>query len=372
MKYIKGLDVLRAVAVFFVIITHWGPHTFKSEILTFIFQKIIPDGNFGVDLFFVLSGYLITRILLKAREEQSEEYRFRTIRAFYIRRALRIFPIYYLLIFVVCLLGAQNVISNLDYYLTYTSNFLVFKTNSWDSITHTWSLAVEEQFYLIWPWFIIFLPRKHLLTFILTALIFGILSTLTFDYFLGDFFYILLPPCITAFSIGALLAYSEFYPASRKVIVPAFKLLFPIIVLFFFINQFGYKLSLIRAVNSIIAINLIMYVVNENYNKFTKMIFTNKLLINTGKISYGIYLYHFIVPSYWNQFVDYLNRYFLFTPETLKFLKYPPPAYLIELALVFIISYSSYYYLELRFIRLKNRFGYVTADHKNLSKECVT
>lgn len=365
MRYIKGLDVLRAVAVFFVIITHWGPHQFKSEILTFIFQKIIPDGNFGVDLFFVLSGYLITKILLNTGYEQPEINRFRVIKAFYIRRALRIFPIYYLLILFVCLFGAKNVISNLGYYLTYTSNFLVFKTSSWDSITHTWSLAVEEQFYLIWPWFIIFLPKRHLLPFILAALMLGILSTLSFDYFLGDFYRVLLPPCITAFSIGALLAYGEFYPTSRKRIVATFKVLFPFAIIFFFVNQFGFKLILIRAINSIIAINLISYTVEENYNKVTRFIFSNSFLINIGKISYGIYLYHYIIPPYWNQFVDYLDRYFLFTTDTLKFLKDPPPAYLIELALLFVISYISYHYLELRFTRLKGKFSYINIQYKN-------
>jgi peptidoglycan/LPS O-acetylase OafA/YrhL len=93
MKYIKGLDTVRAFAVFFVIIAHWGPHTFNNApFLTFIFTKIVPDGMFGVDVFFVLSGYLIPRILLDARQKSVENNKVSIIKNFYIRRALRIFP----------------------------------------------------------------------------------------------------------------------------------------------------------------------------------------------------------------------------------------------------------------------------------------
>eukprot|EP01136_Pigoraptor_vietnamica_P044419 Opistho-1_new@21151 len=159
LKYYEGLDVLRAFAVCFVIIAHWGPSKFRSEILTFIFQKIIPDGLFGVDLFFVLSGFLITSILLNAKDNANGN-RMTIIKSFYIRRALRIFPIYYLLIAIVYLLNDQSVKDHLIYYLSYTSNFLTFKLRDWGSISHTWSLAVEEQFYLIWPWIIIFIPKK--------------------------------------------------------------------------------------------------------------------------------------------------------------------------------------------------------------------
>lgn len=152
--------MLRSLAVFFVIITHWGPNDFSSPVFTSIYQKIMPNGVFGVDLFFVLSGYLITQILLTARINAGGVNKLKIIKAFYIRRALRISPIYYLLIIIVILLKDQFVINHILYFITYTSNFLVFKTRSWVSITHTWSLSVEEQFYLIWPWVMIFPHKK--------------------------------------------------------------------------------------------------------------------------------------------------------------------------------------------------------------------
>src|SRR5580704_6957692 len=93
MKYIRGLDTLRAFAVIFVIIYHWGLPLPANEAVHRL-QRLIPDGRFGVDLFFVLSGFLITRILLTARR-QADLPRLSIIKNFIVRRSLRIFPIYY-------------------------------------------------------------------------------------------------------------------------------------------------------------------------------------------------------------------------------------------------------------------------------------
>lgn len=362
LKYYEGLDVLRAFAVCFVIITHWGPSKFKSEILTFIFQKIIPDGLFGVDLFFVLSGFLITSILLNAKDNANGN-RMTIIKSFYIRRALRIFPIYYLLIAIVYLLNDQSVKDHLIYYLSYTSNFLVFELRDWGSISHTWSLAVEEQFYLIWPWIIIFIPQKHLLKFIVVFLLIGILSTVILGHKYISFFYVLTPTCFTAFAIGAIGSYLQKYP--ELYLLRLLKFALPVSIVFYFLNQFGYQIVLIRLFNAIIAINLIFYVVAEKYNIASSYILKNKLLIEIGKISYGIYLYHFITPSYYLQFIDFINKKINFTAATLRILKNPPPAYLIQLAIVGVVSLLSYSYIETNFIKLKHRFKYIANSKRN-------
>ncbi|TDG35296.1 acyltransferase [Pedobacter changchengzhani] len=363
-KYYKGLDVLRAFAVFFVIITHWGPHQFSSVTFTAIYQKILPDGNFGVDLFFVLSGFLITKILLNANLESNGINKMKIIKSFYIRRSLRIFPVYYILILIVFLLGDQGVRNHLPYYLTYTSNIFIFQTNIWDSISHTWSLAVEEQFYIIWPWVIILCPQNKILKTILAFLAVGIISSLAIHYFYGAIFYVLTPTCFTAFSIGALASYLQIYPNVKIQRIITFAL--PFAILFFMISQFGHKLVLIRLINSIIAVNLILYVTKEKYNTVTKFIFENRLLITIGKISYGIYLYHFITPRYYLEFIDYINHYSNFSPRTLRILTYPPPAYLIQLAIVFFVSYISFKYLESSFTKLKRYFSYT--DSNNITK----
>jgi len=361
MKYIKGLDTLRAFAVFLVIITHWGPRTFKSPVITFIFTRLIPDGKFGVDLFFVLSGYLITKILLNARNEALPDERLRIIKSFYIRRALRIFPIYFLLIlFVAFILNDQFVKEHILYFFTYTSNFLVFKLNYWTQISHTWSLAVEEQFYIIWPWLIIFSPRKYLLGLILTALAIGVLSTIILESQYGEFAAVLLLPCITAFSIGALYAYVQLNPRFKKTVTVTYLVLLPACLVLLFVFQMGNKIILIRLVNSIIAINAIIYVVKENYGLIAKAIFSNRFLVNIGKISYGVYLYHYILPGFYDSAVNFLIRTFHLNGKLSRFLTFPPWSYLFLYAILFLISYLSYRFIETAFLRLKKKFSYLT------------
>jgi peptidoglycan/LPS O-acetylase OafA/YrhL len=358
-RYIKGLDTLRAFAVCFVIITHWGPSKFHSEVLTFIFTRILPNGTFGVDLFFVLSGYLITRILINAKESVPPEGRIGVIKAFYFRRALRIFPIYFLLVFFVYVFNDQFVRDNVLYFLTYTSNFLVFKTKYWFSISHTWSLAVEEQFYLIWPWIILFSHKKHLLKIIIFCCLLGVISSVVFQKLYGSFFFVLPLPCITALSIGSLYAYSQFDMVFNKKLISALLILLPFSIALFFVQQFGYKLSFIRVANSVIAVNVIIYVTNEKYNAITEFILNNKGLNYIGRMSYGIYLYHAILPHYYYPVINYLNRSMHFSDYTMKILTYPPPSYIIQLILVFIISYFSYNYIEVKILRLKRYFVYL-------------
>lgn len=360
MKYIKGLDALRAFAIFFVIITHWGPHTIRSsKALTFFLTRILPNGEFGVDLFFVLSGFLITSILIKAKAEATAGNRAGIIKSFYIRRALRIFPVYFALVAIMYMLNDAYVKNNLLYFLTYTSNLLVFNTKAWLSFSHTWSLSVEEQFYLIWPWVIILSPKKHLFSICIACIFIGIISGIALQYLYGDFYYVLTLPCITAFAIGSLYACSQSNPKLSKKVSRIFLILLPVCIILFFFHQFDYKFSFMRAVNSVIAINVIIYVVKEKYNRVTAYILNNRLLISIGKISYGIYLYHYIVPGIYYRLIDHLNQSAHFGPYIYKVLKNPPSSYLIHLAIVLLIAYVSYYFFELKIIKLKTRFAYV-------------
>jgi len=142
-----GLDGLRAIAIGAVFGFHLG----------------LPGmslGWTGVQLFFVISGFLITGILLRARERP---YYFRN---FYIRRTLRIFPIYYLVIgiyFLAAYLQGDGATARLlPYYLTYTQTYpqLLTRYASAPWLGHTWSLAIEEQFYLMWPFAILVLQGR--------------------------------------------------------------------------------------------------------------------------------------------------------------------------------------------------------------------
>jgi peptidoglycan/LPS O-acetylase OafA/YrhL len=219
---------------------------------------------------------------------------------------------------------------------------------------------VEEQFYLVWPWIIIYSPKKHLLKIILTAIGIGIISNLVLDYRYGEWAHVLLLPCITAFAIGALWAYVQMYRRFEKTLITAALLLLPVCIILLYINHNGdNRLILIRFVNSVIAVNAIIYASREKYNRVSGYIFNNKLLVNIGKISYGVYLYHFILPVYYNAFINYLRPKIGLSDHMLKILTMPPSAYLIRLGFLFILSILSYRYIELVFLRLKRNFSYV-------------
>jgi len=164
--YLKQLDTVRAVAVAMVIATHWEPRA-----TTFWF-----NGGFGVKLFFVLSGFLITGILLDARNkaEQSGLQRTAVIKNFYARRFLRIFPLFYATLVLTFLLGVPAVREFIWWLVAYLGNVILALRGAWLSgIAHFWSLAVEEQFYLIWPVLMLFTPRRLLFPLIASAIVFA-------------------------------------------------------------------------------------------------------------------------------------------------------------------------------------------------------
>jgi peptidoglycan/LPS O-acetylase OafA/YrhL len=363
MKYYSGLDTLRAFAVIFVIITHWGPHTINaSKALTFFLTRVLPDGEFGVDLFFVLSGYLITGILLKARDESAGQSKMQVLKAFYIRRMLRIFPAYLLLIAVAYWNSEPSVRGHLFYFLTYTSNFLVFESKSWSGVSHTWSLAVEEQFYLIWPWIILYSPKKYLKAIFKASFFTGLLSSVLLQHFYGAFSSVLTLPCITAFATGALYAYAQTEPELERRAASIFLRLLPLCIVFYFFHQYGAQFSFKRVFNAVIAVCAIIYVVKGRYNQITRYVLTNKVFISIGKVSYGIYLYHYIIPGMYYTWIDRLYQYRHFNFGVYQYLKNPPVSYIIHLAITLVLSYLSYYLIENNINKFKSNFPYVNLD----------
>ena len=176
--------------------------------------KFLADNNgTGVDLFFVLSGFLITGILL---DSKGSRFYFRR---FFYRRTLRIFPLYYSVLAIVALasvvfpgLYALNTISVQAHFanLTYTSNFLM-AVRGWGAeplfLGHFWSLAVEEQFYLIWPLVVHVLSRKALVRVCIVGVIVALLvRILLIRYFTYEAAYVLLPARMDSLLIGGFIA----------------------------------------------------------------------------------------------------------------------------------------------------------------------
>jgi peptidoglycan/LPS O-acetylase OafA/YrhL len=165
-KHIPELDGLRGVAILAVLVFHFSHIYSNSEnSLTHGMFWLFQKGSYGVDLFFVLSGFLITGILLDAREKPKYFWNF------WIRRFLRIFPLYYayigLIWFVVYpLYHPEGIGTPEDYspwmYIAYLQNWKSSRGVPEHLLSHLWSLAIEEQFYLVWPVLVFLIPRKPL------------------------------------------------------------------------------------------------------------------------------------------------------------------------------------------------------------------
>jgi len=153
---IPSLDGLRAISIVMVLFGHLaGTRGFP---VSYAIGNRLGLAEVGVHVFFVISGYLITRLLL----EELERHGRISLQSFYIRRTLRIFPPYYLFLGVLLVLSAVGLIvlgsSDLPRALTYTSNYDEHRT--W-FVGHTWSLSVEEQFYLMWPLLLVASGRRR-------------------------------------------------------------------------------------------------------------------------------------------------------------------------------------------------------------------
>ena len=346
MNYIKGLNGLRAIAVICVIIEHWFP---AKHIL-----KIFPLGSIGVDIFFVLSGFLISSILLTTKENNliSFKSKLHAIKDFVIRRALRIFPIYYLLLLFLYVTSDSEFKNEIVYYITYTSNYFFYFTNDWHGhVAHLWSLAVEEQFYLIWPLLLFFVLRKQLLKLFLVCIIIGTL----FPLFLNNYMsFVLTLSCVNAFALGAVLAYIEVYkPDFGNEFKKYLKLLFiPLIVLFIAqVTLFKLPYFPLRIITGLITLNCIRICIDNNEKNVLFRLFSNKVLNFIGMISYGIYLYHCPLPSYWRRFFRVVKIDSPFAKLEINYCEL-----LAQFIFLIVISYISWIIVEKPILKLKKNF----------------
>jgi peptidoglycan/LPS O-acetylase OafA/YrhL len=214
-----ALDGLRGLAILMVVLFHATPAAPGTTLLGTIVKNAAEVGAMGVDLFFVLSGFLITGILLEAKGSP------RYFRTFYARRSLRIFPLYYGVLFVSLVLvplfwpmtssDAQRIHHDQGWLWFYASNIKGSLstldrpfTAGWYQFDHFWSLAVEEQFYLMWPVLILVMGRRTMMG-ICAALIAAALALRGWLYLRHDptaAFYSLTPCRIDELAMGGLLA----------------------------------------------------------------------------------------------------------------------------------------------------------------------
>lgn len=348
--YMPQLDTLRTFAVLLVLLEHWLPagHGFK----------ILPYGMIGVTLFFVLSGFLITQILMKSRDysESLKENKSHSIKQFYIRRTLRIFPVYYVTIFILYILNFQNIRDKILWYLFYASNIYFFEMQEWDGyLSHFWTLAVEEQFYIIWPFVILFIPRKYLFKSIIAIILTGpVFRTILYMFSDGtevtsNFIHILTPSCMDCFGLGALLAYYRMYVSdtfgikNKGLAILVGLCIISILILLMFeeniISVFFFRLNV-----SVICFYLISKA-SIGFKGMLKYVFENKVLMYLGKISYGLYLFHKFIPLIYKS-MDLPAIYNVWLN------------FIVQSALLVLIASVSWFILEKPINNLKKYFAY--------------
>lgn len=347
--YMPQLDSLRTIAVFLVLLGHWLPHEPEYQIL--------PYGMIGVTLFFVLSGFLITQILFKSRDlsESTGNSKFYYLKQFYARRTLRIFPIYYITIIILFIFNVQEIRQCFLWFLFYASNFYFYIIGSWQgSLSHLWTLAVEEQFYIFWPFIIFFVPRKYMFKTIIAIIIVGpvtrsILLMINMGTPRVDFSNLLTPTCMDSFGLGATLAFFRCYKDNaikfKTEGTNAFIIVYAaVITLLFIFKPNLLNISFLRFNTALLSFFLISKA-SIGFTGIMKIILENKVLVYLGRISYGLYLFHpYITVMYKNLKFPVIDNLLLrFTVQTI--------------ALVIIASIS-WYLIEKPINNLKKYFKY--------------
>jgi peptidoglycan/LPS O-acetylase OafA/YrhL len=366
--YFEQLNGIRFLAVFLVLLDHW-----LIPINPFSFL-----GHLGVVIFFVLSGFLITRILF----QNAENYRlnhtslFVEVVRFIYRRSLRIFPIYYLLLFIGFLFSISEFSNVSTWLITYTPNFYIIINQKWMGVwDHLWSLAVEEQYYLLFPYFIFFIPASNYPRLFLSMILIGIGTRVSF-YFLSSHemkesfwmvSYVNPLAAIDSFGLGGTLAYLYHFQKSLFQKLVSFIYLIPFsLILFLSVIYLGsnsdfahdniWFLVFERFFAGIFAFLLIAQAVAEStwtFGAFLRLAWVSYL----GQISYGIYLYHNIVYNYYhvngNTIIGFLTKYLsILSSELPTFIALK---FVLSLLILIGIASVSWFIIEKPISRFKNR-----------------
>jgi peptidoglycan/LPS O-acetylase OafA/YrhL len=346
---LPSISGLRALSVITVVLFHLSDQfqDFFYEQPNFLvntFIRFISDGYVGVNMFFVISGFLITLLLLEEEKNTGSI----SVKKFYIRRSLRIFPAYYFMLYVYLilqLLGVLNISSSSWLTaITYTKYF------NWelDTLTaHAWSLSVEEQFYLVWP--LIFLCGNKLRTYVPIILILAVAANRVFLHFhevawMNNLTIFLR---VDAIAIGCLLAIYK----DRILQIPK---KYWRITFYFSCLLLLFLRPSIRMIEQVPFLKAAWLPIGTTFGAFANFLYAIILLYSVygphgiwfrflncrianfvGKISYSIYLWHVLFMSLQN----------------VEFLNFP-----INLLITLMVAIASYYFIEKPFLNLKSRF----------------
>ncbi len=361
--HVVGLDGIRGVAVLLVFISHFhwilSPDPFLTKVTPWHFiNRTFEAGFMGVDIFFVLSGFLITSLLMKDRSTNQKNL----FRRFYRRRALRLLPALYALLLADFFVSRwENFPGDIQWRTTWHA---ILFLNNWNIVNnfdeaqndlgHLWSLGIEEQFYLIWPltlWLLakLKIPSKMMIPLILFAslVVMAHRTSLWNEGTSWIILYVRTDTRLDSLLIGAMFAY-----VYRHFQVPS-KILNSVATLSFigliYIKYVLYKSPFIfemgYTIIALLAGFIILSVVEGVF--FVQKVFTWRPLTMIGKFSYGLYLWH--MPIFL-----LFGRHVTSGPKPLRIL--------IGIAIASAVTSLSWYFVEKPFLNIKNRrYGNVPA-----------
>lgn len=372
---IPQLDGVRGLAILSVLIWHYysiGP-TPQTEVHSLL-KGLFAQSWTGVDLFFVLSGFLICGILMEQKESQNY------FKAFYMRRAFRIVPIYFVLLvtFLVCyyninwhnnealygLLGEPHPIWS---YATFLQNFFMASSANWGAqwLGITWSLSIEEQFYLLFPLAIKFLPNRRLPIFLITMIIAAPLFRLYLAINLDDMrayisTHCLLPARMDALLMGALGAWMLRTPSVKKYFEKNMNLLYSLFLIlgigfFFFLRVYPitsiFYVTVTVGYTWIAGFYLVFLMITLlTSNKVILILITFKPLRALGIISYFVYLFHHIINVF--------THYFIHGSGPTLISKDGAIATIFSFCITILLATFSWFLIEKPILKIGRRFKY--------------
>jgi peptidoglycan/LPS O-acetylase OafA/YrhL len=296
--FMPQLDGLRAFAVLGVMAHHFLGDAWS------IFAPVRTNGAvLGVRLFFVLSGFLITGILLRARYavDAGATTRRTALWRFYLRRALRISPLYYLILLLAWVFGDRETHEQLPWLATYTYNYWMADLGWYaPHFAHFWSLAVEEQFYLVWPALILVLPHRALVPALIavfaSAPLYRMAVLVTEAN--GLWSYVALPANLDSLGAGALLAVVARGRVPSRALVQRMKVI-GVAGLVGWLVVSRHAAASAVAIDSAITLTLagVVAIAAARGGGILRRVLEARSVLYLGKISYGIYAYHALVPD---------------------------------------------------------------------------
>lgn len=310
--------------------------------------NMFPYGALGVQIFFVLSGFLITRIL----EANQTGDLWQDLKTFYIRRCLRIFPAYYVTISFLLLVGQ---LPFPIWQFTYLFNLKIFLDHGFTgTIVHFWSLCVEEQFYLLYPLALLLTPRSWRVILLSILIVLSVVANYVGHQNFPDRpYYMLLPVCGQFLLFGCMAGHAQLRGWAGKVngthLMIAGLILQSIDQYFVCIQPFQERNELFwYRPYTLSAISIALFVLGlwQTKNPIILKVFKYLPFVYLGKISYGIYLYHPLAFVIRNMICIFLPAAKIVNGELMAFV------------ITIVWSILSWQFVETYFLQFKNRITY--------------